>query len=114
MYGDDGAEPTGADGFARRGVVREACTPGRLLDQTSFFLHRMPAKMPETHRDALRELHEADDVLRGRNVLIVDDDMRNIFALTSLLEDRGMNVLSDETGAMRSRRCADGRTSTSC
>jgi CheY-like chemotaxis protein len=54
--------------------------------------------MPETHRDALRELYEADDVLRGRNVMVVDDDMRNIFALSSVLERRGMAVLTAGTG----------------
>jgi CheY-like chemotaxis protein len=98
VYGDGGEAADRWDGFARRGVVREARTPARLLDQASFFLHRTPAKMPEMHRDALRELYEADDVLRGRNVMVVDDDMRNIFALTSLLEDRGMNVISHDNG----------------
>jgi CheY-like chemotaxis protein len=94
----DAASGEAWSGFVRRGVVREARTPARVLDHASFFLHRAPAKMPESHRDALRQLYEADDVLKGRNVLVVDDDMRNIFALTSLLEDRGMNVVSHDNG----------------
>ena len=98
VYADSGEPNDRWDGFSRQGVVREARSPARLLDQASFFLHRTPAKMPETHRDALRALYEADDVLRGRNVMVVDDDMRNIFALTSLLEDRGMNVISHDNG----------------
>jgi CheY-like chemotaxis protein len=85
-------------GFVRHGVVREARTPARVLDHASFFMHRAPARMSDTHRDALRQLYDADDVLKGRNVMVVDDDMRNIFALTSLLEDRGMNVVSHDNG----------------
>jgi CheY-like chemotaxis protein len=99
VYSDgDGAQSGAWDSFVRHGVVREARTPARVLDHASFFLHRAPGKMPETHRDALKQLYEADDVLKGRNVMVVDDDMRNIFALTSLLEDRGMNVVSHDNG----------------
>ncbi|HSV20441.1 MAG TPA: HAMP domain-containing protein [Casimicrobiaceae bacterium] len=100
VYGDhNGAGQPGDWGsFVRRGIVREARTPARVLDHTSFFLHRAPGKMSDTHRDALRQLYEADDVLKGRHVMVVDDDMRNIFALTSLLEDRGMNVVSHDNG----------------
>jgi signal transduction histidine kinase/CheY-like chemotaxis protein/HAMP domain-containing protein len=85
-------------GFAKRAAVREVRTPERLLEQSSFFLHRVPAKMPEAHREVLRALDDANEVLKGRRAMIVDDDMRNIFALTSLLEDRGMNVTSFDNG----------------
>jgi CheY-like chemotaxis protein len=99
LYTDGGDMPTEAwSGFVRRGVVREARSPVRVLDYASFFLHRAPGRMPDSHRDALAQLYEADDVLKGRNVMVVDDDMRNIFALTSLLEDRGMNVVSHDNG----------------
>jgi signal transduction histidine kinase/DNA-binding response OmpR family regulator/HAMP domain-containing protein len=99
VYGEaNGQESEAWSSFVRHGVVREARTPARVLDHASFFMHRAPARMPDSHRDALRELYDADDVLRGRNVMVVDDDMRNIFALTSLLEDRGMNVTSHDNG----------------
>jgi CheY-like chemotaxis protein len=54
--------------------------------------------MPEWHRNVLTALHDSDEVLQGRRVMIVDDDVRNIFALTSLLEDRGMVVVSHDNG----------------
>ncbi|HTS20772.1 MAG TPA: response regulator, partial [Casimicrobiaceae bacterium] len=84
--------------LAKHGVVREARSPEDLLDQASFFLHRPPSGMPEAHRKILRELRDANDVLQGKRALIVDDDMRNIFALASLLEDRGMIVSSHDNG----------------
>ena len=83
-----------ADPHRARPIKREARSPEDLLDQASFFLHRTPAGMPEAHRKILRELHDANEVLHGKKAMIVDDDMRNIFALTSLLEDRGMIVSS--------------------
>ena len=61
-------------------------------------MHRSPAKMPESHRAILRELHNANEVLRNKKAMIVDDDMRNIFALSSLLEDKGMVVVSHDNG----------------
>jgi CheY-like chemotaxis protein len=78
--------------------VREIHSPERLLEQVSFFLHRNFATMPEPHRLALGRLHDADQVLRGKRAVIVDDDMRNIFALTSLLEEHGMVVESHDNG----------------
>ncbi len=84
--------------LAKDRVVREARSPQDLLDQASFFLHRPPSSMPETHRKILRELRDANEVLQGKKAMIVDDDMRNIFALTSLLEDRGMIVSSHDNG----------------
>ena len=54
--------------------------------------------MPEWHRNVLTALHDSDEVLQGKRVMIVDDDVRNIFALTSLLEDRGMVVVSHDNG----------------
>ena len=84
--------------LAKHRVVREARSPEDLLDQATFFLHRTPSSMPEAHRKILRELRDANEVLRGKKAMIVDDDMRNIFALTSLLEDRGMIVTSHDNG----------------
>jgi len=84
--------------LARNAVVSEARLPEELLDRTSFFLHRAPAGMPERHRKILRELHNANKVLRNKKAMIVDDDMRNIFAVSSLLEDKGMLVFPHDNG----------------
>jgi CheY-like chemotaxis protein len=78
--------------------VRDIRSPERLLDQASLFLHRDLAKMPEAQRAVLHELHESNGALKGKRVMIVDDDVRNIFALTSLLEDLGMAVVSHDNG----------------
>jgi signal transduction histidine kinase/CheY-like chemotaxis protein len=96
--GSDPGRLSGWRRLAKNRAVREARSPEDLLDQTSFFLHRSPAGMPEAHRKILRELHDANEVLHNKKAMIVDDDMRNIFALTSLLEDRGMIVSSHDNG----------------
>jgi len=100
LYGDSGdaAQLARWHRLARTAVVRTARTPEDLLDQASFQLHRSPTKMPEAHRNILRELHNANQVLKGKKAMIVDDDMRNIFALSSLLEDKGMTVVSHDNG----------------
>ncbi len=79
-------------------VVKDVQSPERLLDETSLFLHRVEANLPEYKRKMLEEVHQTDPVLVGRKVLIVDDDVRNIFALTSILERQEMNVLYAESG----------------
>jgi CheY-like chemotaxis protein len=70
----------------------------RLLDDVLLFLHRPLEAVPEDKRRMLEELHQADTVLAGKKVLIVDDDIRNIFAMTSILEPHKMQLLSAETG----------------
>lgn len=79
-------------------IVKDVKSPERLLDETALFLHRVEAKMPEKKRKILEELHQKDPALRGKKVLIVDDDVRNIFAITSLLESYEMKVAYAETG----------------
>jgi CheY-like chemotaxis protein len=69
-----------------------------LLDQATLFLHAPVADLPESHRRTLEHLHQTDTALAGRKVLIVDDDIRNIFALTSVLEWHNMSILAAETG----------------
>src|SRR3954467_10333787 len=73
-------------------------SPDRLLDENSLVLHRPVAGLAEDQRQMLQKLHEDDAVLHGKRVLIVDDDIRNIFALTSVLERYNMHILSAETG----------------
>ncbi|MBI4474166.1 MAG: response regulator, partial [Acidobacteria bacterium] len=70
----------------------------RLLDETALFLHRVEENLPEPKRKMLEQLHKTDPVLAGKKVVIIDDDMRNIFALTSLLERYNMQVLYAENG----------------
>jgi HAMP domain-containing protein/CheY-like chemotaxis protein/signal transduction histidine kinase len=84
--------------LARSVVVKDVESPERLLDETALFLHRVVADLPKPKQDMLDRLHKSDDALGGRKVLVVDDDVRNIFALSSVLERRGMVVLSAGTG----------------
>jgi CheY-like chemotaxis protein len=79
-------------------VLKDVQSPERLLDETALFLHRVEAKLPENKRRMLEQLHNTDAVFAGKNVLIVDDDVRNIFSLTSVLESHGMNVAFAENG----------------
>jgi len=84
--------------LARSVVVKGVESPERLLDETSLFLHRVVSNLPTEKQRMLERLHRSDDDLVGKAVLVVDDDVRNIFALSSVLERRGMRVVSASTG----------------
>jgi CheY-like chemotaxis protein/signal transduction histidine kinase len=84
--------------LARSVVVKGVESPERLLDETALFLHRVVAHLPAEKQKMLDRLHRSDDALIGKKVLVVDDDVRNIFALSSVLERRGMVVLTAGTG----------------
>jgi HAMP domain-containing protein/CheY-like chemotaxis protein/signal transduction histidine kinase len=84
--------------LARSVIVKDVESPERLLDETALFLHRVVSDLPEQKRNMLDRLHRSDEALVGKKVLIVDDDVRNIFALSSVLERRGMSVLTAGTG----------------
>ena len=84
--------------LARSVVVKGVESPERLLDETALFLHRVVADLPPEKQKMLERLHRSDDALVGKKVLVVDDDVRNIFALSSVLERRGMVVLTAGTG----------------
>jgi HAMP domain-containing protein/CheY-like chemotaxis protein/signal transduction histidine kinase len=84
--------------LARSVIVKDVESPERLLDETALFLHRVLADLPREKQSMLDRLHRSDEALVGRKVLIVDDDVRNIFALSSVLERRGMTVLTAGTG----------------
>jgi CheY-like chemotaxis protein len=92
------AEETQLRKFAETIIVKDVKSPERLLDETALFLHRVEARMPEQKRRMLERLHNADAVFAGKHVLVVDDDVRNIFSLTSVLEDHGMAVSFAENG----------------
>jgi HAMP domain-containing protein/signal transduction histidine kinase/DNA-binding response OmpR family regulator len=85
--------------MARSVVVKGVESPERLLDETSLFLHRVVADLPPAKQSMLQRLHSSDEDLMKRTVLLVDDDTRNIFALSSVLERRGMDVLTATTGS---------------
>jgi CheY-like chemotaxis protein/signal transduction histidine kinase len=84
--------------LARSVVVKGVESPERLLDETALFLHRVVTDLPPDKQRLLERLHSSDEDLVGRTVLLVDDDARNIFALSSVLERRGMRVVTATTG----------------
>ena len=92
------AEETKLRKLADTIVVKDASSPERLLDETALFLHRVEAKLPQEKRRMLEQLHSAEEVFKGKKILIVDDDVRNVFALTSVLEGHGMEVFYAENG----------------
>jgi HAMP domain-containing protein/CheY-like chemotaxis protein/signal transduction histidine kinase len=79
-------------------VLKDVQSPERLFDETALFLHRVVSELPGPKQDLLERLHGSNDVLRGRRVLVVDDDARNIFALTTVLENHDMEVVSATNG----------------
>jgi hypothetical protein len=84
--------------MARSVVVKGVESPERLLDETALFLHRVVGNLPDDKQRMIERLHSSDEDLVGKTVLLVDDDARNIFALSSVLERRGMRVLTATTG----------------
>ncbi|HEY9786610.1 MAG TPA: response regulator, partial [Candidatus Obscuribacterales bacterium] len=79
-------------------IVKDAQTPESLVAETTLFLHRLEENLPEAQKRILDRIHQTDPTLSGRKVLIVDDDLRNIFALTSILEQHKMQVVYAENG----------------
>jgi CheY-like chemotaxis protein len=84
--------------MARSIVVKGVESPERLLDETALFLHRVVTDLPRDKQQMLERLNSSDEDLIGQTALLVDDDSRNIFALSSVLERRGMKVLTATTG----------------
>jgi CheY-like chemotaxis protein/two-component sensor histidine kinase len=79
-------------------IVKDVNSMERLLDETALFLHRVEANLPQSKQRLLEQVHQTDPVLAGKKVLIIDDDVRNIFALTSVLERQRMDVVYAENG----------------
>jgi HAMP domain-containing protein/signal transduction histidine kinase/DNA-binding response OmpR family regulator len=84
--------------MAKSIVLKDVRSPERLFDETALFLHRVITDLPAEKQNMLEQLHGSKEVLRGRKVLVVDDDARNIFALTSLLENHEVDVISATNG----------------
>jgi CheY-like chemotaxis protein len=95
-------------GLAEAVIVKDARSPERLLDETALFLHRIESHLPEQKRRMLEQLHTEDEVFHGKRILIVDDDVRNVFSLTSLLEEHGMEVEYAENGRDALARLGEG------
>lgn len=79
-------------------VLKTADSHERLLDETTLFLHRIESKLPPEKQEIIRKLHRTDEVLRDKKILIVDDDMRNIYSITNALEDAGVRCITAENG----------------
>lgn len=84
--------------LAKAVIIKDVRSPERLLDETTLFLHRVASRLPETQRRMLEKLYNTDTALEGKKILMVDDDARNVFALTSLLERHKIEVLAAYNG----------------
>ncbi|WP_228076542.1 HAMP domain-containing protein [Novilysobacter ciconiae] len=84
---------------AKSVVIKDVESPERLLDETALFLHRVIADLPEAKQRMVESLHTSNHSLRDKRVLVVDDDVRNIFAMSSMLERHGMDVVTAGNGA---------------
>ncbi|NNC31293.1 HAMP domain-containing protein [Longimicrobium terrae] len=84
--------------YAESIIIKDVKSPERLLDETALFLHRVESSLPDEKRRMLEQLHRTDTVFGGKKVMVVDDDVRNIFSLTSVLEQQGMRVVFAENG----------------
>jgi CheY-like chemotaxis protein len=102
------AEELQLQAYAKSIVLKDVRSPERLFDETALFLHRVVDQLPEEKRKLIDSLHGSNEVLRDRKVLVVDDDARNIFALTSVLENLDMEVF----GATNGRQAIDILNST--
>ncbi|MBF0509569.1 MAG: response regulator [Deltaproteobacteria bacterium] len=84
--------------FADSIIIKGVKSEERLLDETALFLHRMVKTMPEKKQKMIISLHDRENIFTAKNILVVDDDMRNVFALARVLKDKGMNVIKAEDG----------------
>jgi len=84
--------------YANSVIIKGVKSPERLLDETALFLHRVVADMPEEKQNTIRRLHDRDAVFSGKHILVVDDDMRNAFALSRLLSDKSLKVSIARSG----------------
>ena len=95
---DQGRRRTSCAPLAQTIIIKDVKSPERLLDETTLFLHRVESALPPEKQRLLDQLHRSDPTLNGKKALVVDDDIRNIFALTSILERYEMDVQYAENG----------------
>jgi CheY-like chemotaxis protein len=79
-------------------ILKDVRSQERLIDEVALFLHRVVGDLPEEKRQAIQHLHESDEPLKGKTVLVVEDDMRTMFAMSRLLAGHGVNPLKAENG----------------
>lgn len=84
--------------YAESIIIKGVKSPERLLDESALFLHRVEADLPEEKRKMLKQVHDKETILAGSKILLVDDDMRNVFALTSVLEEHDIDVVIARDG----------------
>ena len=84
--------------FSQSIIIKGVRSEERLLDETALFLHRVVGNLSEQRQSMIRNLHDKDALFHDKRIMIVDDDMRNLFALSKLLRDRGMKVVKAQNG----------------
>jgi CheY-like chemotaxis protein/HAMP domain-containing protein/signal transduction histidine kinase len=102
------AEETRLQRYAETIILKDAKSPERLLDETALFLHRVENRLPNEKRRMLEQLHRTDEAFAGKRILVVDDDVRNVFSLTSVFEQQGMEVQFAENGRQALDALAEG------
>jgi len=85
-------------GLTKSIIIKGVKSEERLLDETALFLHRTIGNLPDHKKEMITEIYNKDDIFLDKKVLVVDDDMRNVFALSKVLKEQGMNVLKAENG----------------
>ena len=98
VYGSDDIDAKAWARIEEKCPIRRVHSPERLLDMVTLHLHQKVANMPQASRNKILDLHQSGKVLADKKVLVVDDDARNIFALSSVLEEHNMNILSADSG----------------
>lgn len=84
--------------YAESIIIKGVKSPERLLDETTLFLHRLEKNLPQDKQKMLQLVHNKEAILKGKKILLVDDDMRNLFALSSILEENGMEIIIGKNG----------------
>jgi CheY-like chemotaxis protein/CHASE3 domain sensor protein len=84
--------------YSKSIIIKDARSPERLLDEVTLFLHQVESKLPPEHQKMLKAARNRESILEGRRVLVVEDDVRNVFALSSVLEPKGMSVVIARNG----------------
>ncbi len=84
--------------YANSIILKDVRSQERLIDEVALFLHRVVNELPEDKKRVIRHLHESDDNLKGRKILIVEDDMRTMFAMTKILAGHGLNPIKADNG----------------
>lgn len=92
--------------YASSIIIKGVKSDERLLDETALFLHRVVDNLPESKKEMISVLYDKEAVFKNKNILIADDDMRNIFALTRILEERGINIFEAENGRVALEKLA--------